>query len=86
VKAITERWRCFLVFRLRETGLLQAVVALEDPAALAVDRLRADGGEFVAQVRLVERTVGNPESAQSVDALEKLALASDGADDEMRMR
>jgi hypothetical protein len=55
-------------------------------AALAANRLRADGGEFVAPVWLVEGTVCNSEAAQSVLTLEKLALAWNGANDQVRMR
>jgi hypothetical protein len=62
------------------------VIALQDVATLAADRLRAKGCEFVAPVRLVERTVRNPESAQAVDALEELAFAGDGTDDDVGMR
>jgi hypothetical protein len=86
VKVIGGRGRCFFVFCLRETGLAQAVIAFEDLAALAADRLRAKGGEFVAPVRLVEGTARNPASAQSVQAPEKLAFAWDGADDQVGMR
>ena len=55
-------------------------------AALTANRLRADGGEFVASVWLVEGTVCNSEAAQSVLTLEKLALAWNGANDQVRMR
>jgi hypothetical protein len=75
-----------LVLYLRETGLTQAVIAFEDPAALTADGLGADGGEFVAPVGLMENTVRNPEPAQSVHALEELAFAWDGADDQVGMR
>ena len=61
------------------------MIALEELAALAPDRLRADGGEFVAPVRLVEGPVGNPQAAQPVQALEKLAFAGDGADNHVGM-
>jgi len=71
---------------LRETRLVQAVIALKEVATLAADRLSAEGGEFVAPVRLVERTECNPESAQAVDALEELAFAGDGTGDEVGMR
>jgi hypothetical protein len=58
----------------------------EDLAALAADRLGADGRKLIASVRLVERSAGNPDPAQSVNALEKLAFTWDAADDYMGMR
>ena len=75
-----------MVFCLRETGLAQAAIPFEDLAAVATDRLRSDGSEFVAPVRLVESMVRNSEPAQSVNALKKLAFAWNGADDDMGMR
>ncbi len=75
MKVIPGRRWFLLVFWLREAGLAQATVALEQLAALTEDWLRADGGEFVAPVRLVKSTVCNPASAQSFHALEKLAFA-----------
>src|SRR5262245_49998655 len=86
MKVIAGRRLCVSVICLPETGLAQAAVAFEDLAALAADRLRAEGGEFMAPVRLVEGTVRNPEPAQPVHALEKLALAWYGADDQVGMR
>src|SRR5262245_44827603 len=85
VKVSAGRWLCLLVFCLRETGLAQAAIAFEDLAALAVDRLRTDGGEFVAPVRLVKGTAGNPEPVQSVKTLEKRTFVRDGADDQVGM-
>jgi hypothetical protein len=61
--------------------LAQAAIAFEDAAAFAADRLSADGGEFVASIRLTECTERNPKPAQSVHTLEKLAFAWDSADD-----
>jgi hypothetical protein len=48
MKVMAGRWRCVSVFCLPETGMAQAAIAFEDPAALAADRLRAEGGEFAA--------------------------------------
>jgi hypothetical protein len=75
-----------LLFCLGETGLVQAVVAFEELTALAADRLRGDGGKFVAPVRLVESTVRNPQSDKAVHTPEKLTFARDGADNDMGMR
>jgi hypothetical protein len=75
VKVIAGRRLLFLLLCLCEAGLAQAVVAFEDLTALAADRLRADGGEFVGPVRLVECPVRNAESTQAVHAPEKLAFA-----------
>jgi hypothetical protein len=86
VKVIAGGWLVILIVCLRETGLAQAVIAFEDSAALAADRLGAEGGEFAAPVRLVKGSVGNPAPAQSVNALEKLAFAWDSADDQVGMR
>jgi hypothetical protein len=62
------------------------MVTFEETAALAPDRFGAEGGEFAPPVRLVERTVRNPEPAQAVDALPKPALVRHGADDQVGMR
>ena len=74
------------MFCLREPGLDQAAVAFEDPAALAPDRLRTDGGEFAAPVGLVECPVRNPVAAQTVNERKELSLAGDGADDQVGVR
>jgi hypothetical protein len=66
--------------------LAQAAIAFEDLTAFAANRLGAEGGEFVAPVRLVEGSVRNPQAPQAVDTLKKLAFVWDGADDDMRMR
>lgn len=75
-----------LIFGLGETRLAQATIVFEDVAALPANRLRADGREFVAPVRLVESTVCNPQSTQSIQAPKELTFAGDGADDNMGMR
>jgi hypothetical protein len=62
------------------------MIAFEELPALPADGLGADGGEFVAAVRLVECAVGNPESAQMVNTLEQLTFVREGADDQMGMR
>jgi hypothetical protein len=66
--------------------LAQAAIASEDLASFSADRLRADGGEFVASVRFIEGTARNPFSAQAVDALEEVAFVGQGADNQMRVR
>ena len=58
---------------------------MEDLAAFTADRLRAQGGEFVAPVGLVESPVSNPEPAQSVHAPIEMAFGRDTTDDQMRM-
>ncbi len=75
-----------LIFGLCETGLTQAAIAFEDLAALPADWLGSDGREFIAPVRLVESTVGNPELAQAIKALKKLTFAGDSAHDDVGMR
>jgi hypothetical protein len=75
VKAIKGNGLWALIFGLCETGLTQAAIAFEDVAALFADWLGADGREFIAPVRLVESTVGNPELAQAVKTLKKLTFA-----------
>ena len=86
MKVIAGRWLCSCGLSLRESGSSQAAVAFEDLAALAPDWLRAEGGEFVIPVRLAKGVERNPEPAQPVHALDKLAFACDGADDQVRMR
>jgi hypothetical protein len=77
---------CLWVGCLRETRLAQAAKAFEDLAALAADRLRADGCQLVAPVRFVKGPTGYAAAAQSVQALEQLAFAWDSAHDQVGMR
>src|SRR5579884_871369 len=86
VKVIAGRCLCFGVFCLRETRLAQAAIALEDLPACGRDRLGTDRGEFVVAVKFVEGAIRNPEPAQAIHALEKLAFAGNGADHQMRVR
>ncbi len=86
MKASAGRGGLVLVFCLRETGVAQAAITAQTPAPASTHRLGADRGELIAPVRLVEGAVRDPEPAQSVHALVKLALAGDGADDKVRMR
>jgi hypothetical protein len=62
------------------------VVAPEELSALTADRLRADGGQFTGPIWLVKGTVRYTKPAQPFHALEKLSLACDGTDDQVRMR
>jgi hypothetical protein len=75
VKAFARNRLWVLILCLGETGLTQAAIAFEGLAALRADWLCADGCEFIAPVRLVDSTVGNPETAQAVKTLKKLTFA-----------
>jgi hypothetical protein len=75
-----------VIFGLAETSLAQAAIASEDSAALSANRLRADSREFVAPIRLIEGTAGDPQAAKALKALKQLALVGDGANHKVRMR
>lgn len=75
VKVSADNGLRALIFGLCEAGMTQAAIAFEDLAALPTDWLGADGREFIAPVRLVESTVGNPELTQAIKTLKKLTFA-----------
>jgi hypothetical protein len=72
--------------QLAEAGLAETAITAEEVAALAGDRLGGDGGQLVAPVRLVERTVSDAEPAQPVQALVKAPFIGDATHHEMRVR
>lgn len=71
--------------QLPKSGLAEAAEAPEQSPCGTEDWPGGDSGQFIVAVGFMEGTMGHAEPAQPIHAVVQVFLASETADDEMRM-